>query len=337
MTEQHTKRRQRLALSYLSIIMILSIAFSVVIYGVTMTQLNRPLPPQRESFTVQPWMTSPDNDTMQNRFNERVSQTKDSLLVSLAVLNIGMLAAGGWVSYALAKRTLKPIEDAMDAQSQFISDASHELRTPLTALQTTIEVALRKKHIDNDKARQVLEKSGAEVNKLRDLAETLLTLAQIDAQTIKKDSVTIDELAADVVESMQDVAHLKNINLETSLEPAVVLGDKMALTQILTILIDNAIKYSPDSSSIHIFIQQTKHKATVSVQDHGVGIAEKEQKRIFERFYRADVARTRTATSGLGLGLAIAHSICVRQGYELTLVSTPGEGSTFSVAIPVAS
>ncbi len=336
MTEQHTKRRRRLALSYLTIIMILSIAFSVVIYAVTMAQLNRPLPPPRSTLTSQPWINSPD-DTAQNRFSERVNQTKDSLLVSLAVLNIGMLAAGGWVSYSLARRTLKPIEDAMDTQSQFISDASHELRTPLTALQTTIEVALRKKHIDNLKARQVLEKSGAEVNKLRDLAETLLTLAQIDAQTVKKEAIKIDELTADVVESLQDVAHLKNIHLEKTVEPATVRGDKTSLVQVLTILVDNAIKYSPNNSSIHIFMEQTKHKVTISVQDQGIGISERDQKRIFERFYRADTARTRTATSGLGLGLAIAHSICVRQGYELSLMSTLGEGSMFSIAVPVVS
>ena len=135
------QRVRRLALSYLAVIMTLSLVFSVIIYIITAVQLNRPLPPGEHN--QQP------PELVERQFSRRLEQrnreTRGSVIVSLIVLNGVMLLIGYWLSVLLARRTLAPIERAMRAQVQFVSDASHELRTPLTALMTTNEVALRKK------------------------------------------------------------------------------------------------------------------------------------------------------------------------------------------------
>lgn len=136
------QRVRRLALSYLTVIMTLSLVFSVIIYAITSIQLNRPLPPGEHNQQPPALVESQFN----RRLERRNSETRGSVIVSLIVLNGVMLLVGYWLSLLLARRTLAPIEWAMRAQVQFVSDASHELRTPLTALMTTKEVVLRKKN-----------------------------------------------------------------------------------------------------------------------------------------------------------------------------------------------
>lgn len=164
------QRVRWLALSYLAVIMTLSLVFSVIIYIITAVQLNRPLPPGEHS--QQP------PELAERQFNRRLerrnSETRGSVVMSLIVLNGVMLLVGYWLSLLLARRTLEPIERAMRAQVQFVSDASHELRTPLTALMTTNEVALRKKTLDEKKARAVFQRNIDEVEKLRELTDNLL-------------------------------------------------------------------------------------------------------------------------------------------------------------------
>ena len=135
------QRVRRLALSYLAVIMTPSLVFSVIIYIITAAQLNRPLPPGEHSQQPPAMFETQFN----RRLEQRNSETRGSVVMSLIVLNGVMLLIGYWLSLLLARRTLAPIERAMRAQVQFVLDASHELRAPLTALMTTNEVALRKK------------------------------------------------------------------------------------------------------------------------------------------------------------------------------------------------
>ena len=204
------QRVRRLALSYLAVIMTLSLVFSVIIYAITSIQLNRPLPPGEHNQQPPALVESQFN----RRLERRNSETRGSVIVSLIVLNGVMLLVGYWLSLLLARRTLAPIERAMRAQVQFVSDASHELRTPLTALMTTNEVALRKKTLDEKKVRAVFQRNIDEVEKLRELTDNLLQLTQVDNQQIEKQAVDMAELIRDTVDRYQPVADRKQVVLD---------------------------------------------------------------------------------------------------------------------------
>lgn len=324
------KRTWQLALSYLMIIMTLSLMFSAILYGVMSAQLDRPLPPGQQN-------EADVSSHIRDRIAERDRQARGSMILSLIVLNAVMLLGGAWFSYFLALRTLQPIREAMEAQSQFVSDASHELRTPLTALLTTNEVALRKKKLSEEKAREVLQKNIVEVDKLRHLTETLLTLSQVEQRTVTREPVPLDELVHESIESLEDAARAKSITIENKTKPETVLADALALTQVIKILIDNAIKYSPDNTTVRLTTTQVNNLVTLHIIDHGIGIAPEDQEHIFDRFYRADAARTRTDSSGHGLGLAIARSLALEQQHELTFVTTVGSGTEFMITMPRAA
>lgn len=242
------QRVRRIALSYLAVIMTLSLAFSVIIYAITSVQLNRPLPPGEHA--QQP------PELVERQFSRRLEQrnreTRGLVIMSLVVLNGAMLLVGYWLSLLLARRTLAPIERAMRAQVQFVSDASHELRTPLTALMTTNEVALRKKTLDEKKARVVFQRNIDEVEKLRELTDNLLQLTQVDNQQIEKQAVDMAKLVRDTVDRYQPVADKKQVVLDVQVPSVNHVVAVVAVTQILGTLIDNAIKYSPSGSTVVI-------------------------------------------------------------------------------------
>ena len=317
------QRVRRLALSYLAVIMTLSLVFSVIIYAITSIQLNRPLPPGEH--TQQP------PELIERQFSRRLEQrnreTRGSVIISLAALNGVMLLVGYWLSMLLARRTLAPIERAMRAQVQFVSDASHELRTPLTALMTTNEVALRKKTLDEKKARAVFQRNIDEVEKLRELTDNLLQLTQVDNQQIEKQAIDMAKLVRDTVDRYQPVADKKQVVLDMQVPSVTRVVAVAAVTQILGTLIDNAIKYSPLGSTVVIRLDGQ----TLSVVDQGIGIAKEDQARIFDRFYRSDEARTRGQNSGYGLGLTIARAVADKNGYQLSVKSEAGQGSTFNL------
>lgn len=317
------QRVGRLALSYLAVIMTLSLVFSVIIYAITAVQLNRPLPPGEHA--QQP--TELVERQFSRRLERRNSETRGSVVMSLIVLNGVMLLVGYWLSMLLARRTLAPIERAMRAQVQFVSDASHELRTPLTVLMTTNEVALRKKTLDEKKARAVFQRNIDEVEKLRELTDNLLQLTQVDNQQIEKQAVDMAKLVRDTVDSYQPVADEKQVALDVQVPSVTHTVTVTAVTQILGTLIDNAIKYSPPGSTVVIRLDGQ----TLSVVDQGIGIAKQDQAKIFDRFYRSDEARTRGRGSGYGLGLAIAKAVADKNGYQLSVKSEPDQGSTFSL------
>ena len=317
------QRVRRLALSYLAVIMTLSLVFSVIIYAITSAQLNRPLPPGEHA--QQP------PELIERQFSRRLEQrnreTRGSVIMSLAALNGVMLLVGYWLSLLLARRTLEPIERSIEQQAQFVSDASHELRTPLTALMTTNEVALRKKTLDEKKARAVFQRNIDEVEKMRELTDNLLQLTQVDNQQIEKQAVDMAKLVRDTIDRYQPAADKKQVVLDMQVPSVTHVVAVAAVTQILGTLIDNAIKYSPPGSTVVIRLDGQ----TLSVVDQGIGIAKKDQAKIFNRFYRSDEARTRGHGSGYGLGLAIARAVADKNGYQLSVKSEPGQGSVFSL------
>ena len=326
------QRVRRLALSYLAVIMTLSLAFSVIIYAITSAQLNRPLPPGEHA--QQP----PEIIERQfsHRLEQRNSETRGSVIISLVVLNGVMLLVGYWLSLLLARRTLEPIERSIEQQAQFVSYASHEMRTPLAALLLVNEIALRKSTLTEKKARQVLGQNVAEIKKLTELSNSLLDLAKSEGVVTDPELVNPATLIEEMVTRFTPAAQAKRVKLVYDNQSPT--GDvplqANAVRQILAIFMDNAIKYAPPKNG-EVALQARLKKNTLEfiVKDNGPGIAPGDQKHIFERFYRADAARTRTGVSGHGLGLAIAKSLADRCGYTIRIKSQPPNGAEFTLVV----
>lgn len=327
------QRVRRLALSYLAVIMTLSLVFSVIIYAITSVQLNRPLPPGEHS--QQP------PELVERQFNRRLEQrnreTRGSVVMSLAVLNGVMLLVGYWLSLLLARKTLAPIERSIEQQAQFVSDTSHELRTPLAALLLVNEVALRKSTLTEKKARQVLSQNVAEIKKLTELSNSLLDLAKSEQSVSKPELTSPIKLIEEVAVQFAPAARVKQVTISYQNRGFAhdMLLHTNAVRQILAIFMDNAIKYAPPKNG-EVALQARLKKNTLefTVKDNGPGIAPSDQQRIFERFYRADAARTRTDVSGHGLGLAIAKSLADRCGYTIRVKSQPPSGAEFTLVVP---
>ncbi|HEY5442640.1 MAG TPA: HAMP domain-containing sensor histidine kinase, partial [Candidatus Saccharimonadales bacterium] len=275
----------RLAASYLGIIMVLSIGFSFVIYKASAHELGRQIPPP-SMFIPNPDGPDLGFDT-RHFFEQRIAEGRGDLLGRLIVLNVLVLIIGAALSYYLARRTLEPIEDAMESQSRFVSDASHELRTPLTAILASNEVALRKTHLTLAQAKQTLKSNVEEMIKLKNLSDGLLSLSKQDAGSIVVQPVSLQDVAGEAMNRVLAAAQAKHITIQDEVPAVKVSGDMASLVQTVTVLLDNAIKYSANKSTVYLEGGQQDGRGYLSVKDRGIGITAEDLPHIFERFYRA--------------------------------------------------
>ncbi len=230
---------------------------------------------------------------------------------------------------------LSRLSASWERQRQFVGDASHELRTPLTIVQGYLQSLLRRSQNLTDAQRDALETATSETERTVRLLQDLLDLARADNGQVRfrLEPLVVNELVDEVVAIARNVDDRTiTIQAETLVEAQ---ADRDRLKQILINLINNAMNYSKVDQPIVIRLTTMNQKACIQVIDQGVGIAWADQPRIFERFYRVDEARTRS-TGGTGLGLAIVKSLVDGMGGDLSLQSKPGEGSTFSVLLPLA-
>jgi signal transduction histidine kinase len=240
------------------------------------------------------------------------------------------------VSYILARRNLEPIEEAIEAQSRFASDASHELRTPLAAIQTENEVALRNPKLTLARAKDILTSNLEEVTRLQALSAGLLRLAREDGRDITLSPVALSEAVAQAISHYHKPAKQKHITVTNKVSGTVVHADQHSLTQALEILLDNAIKYSPVKTTVAITGGKRGKEGFVTVADEGPGISSKDLPLIFDRFYRADISRSSQRVSGHGLGLALAQKIVEQSGGAINAKSKLGKGAKFTISFPLA-
>ena len=313
----------RLAATYLAIIMIMSIGFSFLLFGVSRDELGR-----------RPREFAPDSpfsgNSMQQYFDQREQESRQTLLIDLVLANVGMLLFGGVISYLLAERTLRPIEQNMAAQAQFVSDASHELRTPLTALRTANEVALRSKTLKLKEAKEVIRENVDDISRLQGLADSMLGLLR-EEQPIQRTSVDLATVVADAMNNVAPQALRKHIEIIDEVPRITVRGERLLLGSLVTILLDNSVKYSHTPSVIRVAAQASGQKVQLRVSDEGVGMSRETIANVFTRFYRADSARS---TEGYGLGLAIAEKIVHQHGGTIRVESQLGKGTTVTVVLP---
>jgi len=234
---------------------------------------------------------------------------------------------------------LDRIEASFKRITQFTADASHDLRTPVTIIRSTAEITLRRTRSEEEyrEALATVLETSVETS---ELLENLLTLARADAGAVGMEMHPL-ELGAHVRKAQQRALALSadkplDVAAVMPAEPIWVRADAIAIDRLLLILLDNAVKYTPAGGRCEIALQQDGAQAKITVRDTGIGIAEKDLEAIFDRFYRADRARTRDIR-GAGLGLAIARWIAEMHGGTIAAESRVGAGSTFEVNLPLPS
>jgi len=241
--------------------------------------------------------------------------------------------AGG-SGYFLAGRTLKPIKDMVDEQNQFISDASHELRTPIATLRAEMEGKLLEKNISNTDARNLINSNLEELERLQKLSDGLLKLTRVPNNHIRyHERVEVFKITEKAIKKTAALAKKKKITIKNNITSLEIWGQEDSLIDLLVILLDNAIKYSPNSSIIEISAKKEGQSVIIAVTDQGMGISQTDLPHVFERFYRAD--KSRSQAPGYGLGLAIAQKIAQMHMGNIKVKSQPDKGSTFEVVLPV--
>ena len=230
------------------------------------------------------------------------------------------------------------LEDSFRRVKRFTADASHELKTPLTILRGEIEVGLKKRRALTEYQR-ILNSNLEETSRMSRIVDDLLTLSRADMGelTMEREAVDLSSLAREVSDDLQILAHEKGVRLHfmgdgfTTVE-----GDPLFLRQLILNLTENGLKYTPTGGAVELKVKGDRDEgvARICVSDTGVGIAQKDLKRVFDRFYRVDKARSRE-TGGTGLGLSISQWIVQAHEGQINVKSKVGKGSTFTVTLPL--
>ncbi|MCK5236344.1 MAG: HAMP domain-containing protein [Deltaproteobacteria bacterium] len=235
---------------------------------------------------------------------------------------------------------IERLEKSFTKIKQFTADASHELKTPLTVMKGEVEVALRTE-LEQGEAREILESNLEEIDRMYYIIRNLLTLAKADAEEedAMKMAVRFDIVVSERFELISRSAATKGVEFElVSTDEATVFADPVGLGQVVSNLMDNAIKYTPVGGRVEVGLELYENEVKLKVRDSGIGIVKEELPYIFDRFYRTDKARTRseTVTGSVGLGLSICRDLLELYNGKIEAMSTYGKGSTFVVTLPLA-
>ena len=288
-----------LVLSYLLTIMTMSIIFSVVFFLTT---------------------------------NHDTATEAQTLFVNLLLLNLATLVVGAGVSYWLARKTLRPIEKALDKQDQYIANASHEFRTPLASALLSNEIALKNSGLTLLQAKAIIEGNVKDMQELKLLSDEVLRESENKSSVLKLTKVDTHKAVRGTIQKLIVIASEKNTTINNNTTSLTVVTDADVLRKVLVILIENAIKYSPADATVTITNRDNKSDVDIIVTDQGIGIDPDDLANIFTRFYRTD--QSRSYTTGYGLGLSIAKTLLDKIGAHMTVKSVLGEGSEFTITLP---
>ncbi|BAU43563.1 Signal transduction histidine-protein kinase ArlS [Leptolyngbya sp. O-77] len=232
-------------------------------------------------------------------------------------------------------RLVDRLSQTAEQQRQFTNDVSHELRTPLSLVYGYLQSTLRRSPNLTEAQQEMLSMAVSETERTIELLQGLLELARTDSSAVlfNLEPVAIGDVVDDVIR-MTEQFKQRSLKLETPSQPIVARADREHLLRVLVHLIDNAIQYSEPHQPISLTLSRRAPWALIQVRDRGCGIPKEDQARIFESFYRVDASRSR-ATGGVGLGLAIAKSLVEGMGGQISVESTLGVGSVFTVKLPL--
>ena len=334
--------RLKLTVIYTGIIMVVSIFFSSFIYFGAASQMeggfrNAQILYRAEKlgiilpkkFNNQLEKLSPELKSLPRKeiFESNLNLAKKDLQTRLIELNLLILFSSAIISYILAGKILSPIEESIEEQKRFISDASHQLKTPLTALKTNLEVNIRDKNINNQ-AKKVLKNNLQEINSLISLTNNLLS-------TFKEPNfkeIRINNTAGKAIKSIKTLASAKKIKLVFNKAPKnpSIQADSQAIEKMLAVFLENAVKYTPKKGKVSLSIKTYAKNITIEIKDNGRGISNKDLPNIFKRFYQG-----RNNTDGFGLGLSLAQKIIRLHNGSIKTDSKINKGTTFTIKIPL--
>jgi signal transduction histidine kinase len=267
-----------------------------------------------------------DRLELEDRYASLIEVFAAAALVAL------LLVAGG--GYVLVRQSTAPVERSMEQMRRFMADAAHELRTPVTLLRTRADVALGEERVAA-RDEETLRAVGREAERIGVIVGDLLTLARADAgeRPAVRESVYLDDQAADAVESIRALAQRAGVALEVgAFEEAPISGDPVLVRRLLLILLENAVKFTPAGGHVRLDVTVRDGQRAVVISDTGPGISPADLPHVFERFYRGESARQ--GSEGAGLGLAIARWIADLHGARIDIQSSPGAGTRVAVAFP---
>lgn len=318
---------------YLLILMGISLLFSFAIYHAATSEVRDRLM-QFETSLEQPnssgEFSAPNHHLFSSYREDQRDLASRNILTMLVYVNLLIFFGGGVLSYLLARRTLYQIELAHDAQARFASDASHELRTPLTAIKTELEVALRNPKLSKSEMNTLLESNLEEVNKLTSLSKTLLQLSKLGHADLEMSPIDLGVVVNEVIQRYDKNAD--RITFSAPSRSIVIKGNLASIEELVTILVDNALKYSPKDSRIKAALVHGSRETTFTISNKGAGIPADKLQHVFERFYRVNESRT---DGGSGLGLALAKDIVARHKGELSVSSRLNGNTTFMFSLPI--
>lgn len=318
---------------YLLILMVTSLLFSAAIYQLASNEVNQGLERFGSRLEAGPNNAFFPDDTVRQIQDTQAHQASSNLLTGLFYMNLLILIMGGLGCFALARRTIRPLEEIHEAQSRFTSDASHELRTPLAVMKAELELGLRDKAISKSDMREILESNLEEVDKLTRLSQMLLQLSKLEYDSIERSEFSFDESVWSVARRFDKKG--KRIIVQPAKKPLYVDGSQPSIEELITILLDNALKYSPPESVVSVHLDKKGGYARLSVTNEGDGISEEDLPHIFDRFFRADTSRTNSSEKGYGLGLSLAKKIVELHNGELSATSGVNNPTTLTVLLPI--
>lgn len=267
-----------------------------------------------------------------NNQAKQADLTRQRLNRDFLLMDLGLLAVGAVASYWFAGRTLRPIEEAHEEQKRFTADASHELRTPLASMKLENEVFLRQKSFAEKEARELIASNLEEVDRLEKLATNLLALNRYESTEVSHEPVSVEELVEGAITQVKRNKAAQKVKFIQTLQPAAVDVNRESITELLSILLDNAVKYGPKDGTVEVAGKLASESYQLTVRDHGPGITEEDLPRIFERMYRGDKARS-SKVPGHGIGLSLAQQIAAANQATLSASNAKDGGAVFTLSL----
>jgi signal transduction histidine kinase len=310
------KARIKLTALYVLIVAIIVFGFSIFLYQ-----------------SIEKNLTDASDDDFADTGSHQhfVQHTLDSVQSDLILADIFILIVTAGFSFVLAGKTLKPIQQSVEAQKAFASNASHELRTPLAVMRNDIEVYLRNNSPTKEITHGTMKSNLEEIKHMSGIVEDLLLLARSDNQTIReRKDIDINDLLKKMLERMNSLANTKNVKLTyTPSGPFTIKGVQKSLERVILNILQNSIDHTPNGGSIITKVEKDGLQVVIYITDTGSGIAPEKLPHIFKRFYKGDSA------NGTGLGLSIVKGIVDQHGGDVSVESGLGKGTTVIVKLPI--
>ncbi len=311
------KARLKLTGLYVLIVAVIVLGFSLFLYQSIKTNLRD---------------ASDDDFADRGSHQHFIQDTLGSVENDLALADLVIILVSAGLSFALAGKTLKPIQLSVEAQKAFAANASHELRTPLAVMRNDIEVHLRNPTPTKELAERTMKSNLEEIKRMSSMVEDLLLLARSDNHAISEHtSVDLNVVTQNMVYRMKALAESKKIKLTyTHSDPNVIQGSQGQLERAVLNILQNSIDHTPTGGSIAVTAEKKDSQVILCITDTGSGIAAKDLPHIFTRFYKGDSA------AGTGLGLSIVKEIVNQHDGHIFAESVEGQGTTITIRLPLA-